>query len=457
MSSIILYKKDKLDEVGYIVLQYTKENKTKRKSLKFKMTQKDFDKTFDKEFKRFKRTTLFDYQRINHLIDENINLDVFNDVIVYNDTFLSYIKKCKDLKTNISTIKSYESSYNLLETYLKSINRLDVKITDINKDFVIKFKNYLSDGSKLQSTIKSYFNVYKTIFNKSIEDNLYNYSNPFNKVDFKITIKKKRVLNSLDLDKMIMLDFDNKYFIESRLFLLQFFLNGSRLSDVMLLKNSDIGYDEINLIMLKTKQNIPIEMSNEIRRLLYEIIFKTHYRGSEDTSKLYRYLKTNSKDYLFKDYINSDLFNDYDKKTHFNLTQYKHYKVLIVRYNNNLKKLCKKLELSEIVSSHNSRHTFTNEILKLPNVNVNDVRMMLGHSNLQTTQSYITLGFKSEKSREIQKEYRKQFSNILDSKEHLQKETTKQEMLKDYLESKKLNNVEIIYEKKDKPKRPPII
>ena len=49
MSSIILYKKNKLDEIGYIVLQYTKENKTKRKSLKFKMTQKDFDKTFDKD------------------------------------------------------------------------------------------------------------------------------------------------------------------------------------------------------------------------------------------------------------------------------------------------------------------------------------------------------------------------------------------------------------------------
>lgn len=457
MSSIILYKKNKFDEVGYIVIQYTKENKTKRKSLKFKMTQKDFDKTFDKEFKRFKRTTLFDYQRINNLIDENINVDVFNDVVVYNNTFLSYIKKCKDLKTNISTIKSYESSYNLLESYLKSIDKLDIKITDINKDFVIKFKNYLSDGSKLQSTIKSYFNVYKTIFNKSIEDNLYNYSNPFNKVDFKITIKKKRVLNSSDLDKMIMLDFDNKYFIESRIFLLQFFLNGSRLSDTMLLKNSDIGYDEINITMLKTKQSLPVEMSNEIRRLLYEIIFKSHYRSSEGSLRLYKYLKTNSKDYLFKDYINSDLFNNYDKKTHFNLTQYKHYKVLIVKYNNNLKELCKKLGLSEIVSSHNSRHTFTNEILKLPNVNVNDVRMMLGHSNLQTTQNYITLGFKSEKSKEIQKEYRKQFSSILDNKENYQKEETKKEMIKNYLERRKLNNVEIIYEKKDKPKRPPII
>jgi integrase len=247
-----------------------------------------------------------------------------------------------------------------------------------------------------------------------------------------------------------MVNFEDKYFIESRIFLLQFFLNGSRLSDTMLLKNSDIGHDEINITMLKTKQSLPVEMSNEIRKLLYEIIFRSHHRGTEDTLKLYKYLKYNSKEYLFKDYINSNLFNDYDKRTHFNLLQYKHYKVLIVRYNNNLKELCKKLDLSEIVSSHNSRHTFTNQMLKLPNVNVNDIRMMLGHSNLQTTQSYLTLGFKSEKNKNLQKEYRKEFSDILETKEKLQKIST-EEMLNNFIEYKKSGKVEI---KKEKPKRP---
>ncbi|WP_366935459.1 hypothetical protein [Flavobacterium sp.] len=79
MSSIILSRKNRLDEEGYIVIQYTKDGKTKRKSLKFKMTETHFNKTFDKEFQRFKRTTLFDYQKINSLIDDNFNLDVFTD------------------------------------------------------------------------------------------------------------------------------------------------------------------------------------------------------------------------------------------------------------------------------------------------------------------------------------------------------------------------------------------
>lgn len=449
MSSIILYKKNKVDEVGYIVLQYTNEGKTKRKSLKFKMTENDFNKTYDKEFKRFKRTTLFDYVRINNLIDQNINLDMFNDIVKYNNTFLSYFESRKELKTNISTIKSYESSYNLLENYLKSINKLDLRLGDINKDFVLKLQNYLLDGSRLQSTCKSYFNVFKTILNNAIESNLYNYSNPFNKVKFKTTVKKKRVLTDADINNLILVEFDNNYFLESRLFLLQFFLNGSRLSDVMMLKNGDILKDEINITMLKTKQSLPVEMSNEIMRLLYEVLFKSHYRNSNDAERLFRYLSLNRKDYLFKEYINSDIFNEYDKKNHFTLPQYKHYKVLISKYNGGLKKLCENRGLSEIVSSHNARHTFTNQMLKLDNVNVNDIRMMLGHSNLQTTQSYITIGFKSDKTKSLQKEYRKQYNDTLSTKEKLLK-MTNVELEKNYIDYRQSGEVKLVKSKQKK-------
>lgn len=448
MSSIILSKKNRLDEEGYIVIQYTKDGKTKRKSLKFKMTETHFNKTFDKEFQRFKRTTLFDYQKINSLIDNNFNLDVFTDGVKYNNTFLSYFNSRKDLKRNVSTIKAYESAYNVLYAYLVSIKKVDIKLTDLNKDFVLMLKNYLLDSNREQSTCKAYFNVYKTILNNAIDDNLYRYSNPFNRIEFKLTIHKKRMLNEGDINSLIMVDFENKYFIESRLFLLQFFLNGSRLSDVMLLKNGDISKEEINIVMLKTKQSLPIEMSSEIVRLIYEIVFKSHYRNTLENVRLFDFLRKNKNEYLFKEYINSDIFNDYDKKSHFNLEQYKHYKVLIARYNKNLKELCKQKGLSEVVSSHNARHTFTNQMLKLDNVNVNDIRMMLGHSNLQTTQSYIAVGFKTEKSKDLQREYRSRFTNTLKDKEKLM-DMSDEEMKKAYLDYRHSGSVEII-KKKDK-------
>ncbi|MBK8600851.1 MAG: hypothetical protein IPN80_10165 [Flavobacterium sp.] len=55
-------------------------------------------------------------------------------------------------------------------------------------------------------------------------------------------------------------------------------------------------------------------------------------------------------------------------------------------------------ELSETnVSSHNCRHTFTNLLLDMENVNVNYLRILLGHSSLVTTQKYIQTGFRNKK------------------------------------------------------------
>ena len=409
MSSILFIKKNKLDEFGYIFIQYTKSNKTKRVSLKVKMLQTHFDKTFNKDFQRFKKTTLLDYQYINNLIDESINKDVFTiEANQYKDTFLSYYKSRILLKSNQSTISVYTSAYNLLETYLKSINKVELKMSEIDKDFVLQLKTYLLIGRN-QNTCKTYLNAYKTIINNAIEANQYILANPFNNVKFKITAKKKRVLNITDINTLLEIDFDEKYFLASRLFLLQFFLNGSRLSDTLLLKNSDITKSEISVIMLKTKEYKPVSMSREIAVLLFEIVFRKRYHHSKHGILLMNYLAKNANEYVFKDFIKSNIFENYKKENHFTIEQHKYYKLLLTKYDTQLKKLSKTYELSEIISSHNSRHTFTNEILKLENINVNDIRMLLGHSNIATTQNYIQTGFQSEKTDDLQKEYRSKY------------------------------------------------
>ena len=43
------------------------------------------------------------------------------------------------------------------------------------------------------------------------------------------------------------------------------------------------------------------------------------------------------------------------------------------------------------------------------NINVNDLRVLLGHSSLVTTQKYIQTGFRNKKTESIQTTFRKQF------------------------------------------------
>ena len=56
-----------------------------------------------------------------------------------------------------------------------------------------------------------------------------------------------------------------------------------------------------------------------------------------------------------------------------------------------------KLSIQDI-TTHVSRFTFTNMLLEIPGLNLNDIRIALGHSNLATTQKYIQTGFDFKKS-----------------------------------------------------------
>lgn len=416
-ATIILNKKHKEDDFGYVSILFVKEKKRKTVSLKFKMLEKDFKKYYDKSFKQFRKSKTFDRDYINMLINESLKKDFFYEK-KEEYSLLTYFESRQKLKKNINTYNSYKCAFNILETYLKKINKVNIKLIDFNSDEVLEFKNYL-DGLELgQSTIKTYFNVYNTIFNNAIYSDIVVMKNPFRGIKIKIIPKKKIVLENNDIIKLLNIEPGEQYFYESRMFLLQFFMNGARISDLLLLKVGEIKSSEILYTMLKTKNEIPIAMSPEISKILIDVFGFNQQQNPNSKNKIIYgdyHLKTflkkqHANQLVFKDFVQSDIYNDYDKKNNFTIEQHKHFKVLIVKYNERLKKLCKLYELSETnVSSHNCRHTFTNLLLDMENINVNDLRVLLGHSSLNTTQNYIQTGFRNKKTQSVQTDFRKQF------------------------------------------------
>ena len=121
-TNIILQKKNKLDDFGYLNILYFKSKDEKKKvSLSFRMLEKHFEKTFDKEFKRFRQTTLFDYKTLNNKIDV-----LSNDTTIFDDkgtekekSFMKYFQLQIDKKKKISTKTNYTTGYNNLKNYLQ--------------------------------------------------------------------------------------------------------------------------------------------------------------------------------------------------------------------------------------------------------------------------------------------------------------------------------------------------
>jgi integrase len=130
-------------------------------------------------------------------------------------------------------------------------------------------------------------------------------------------------------------------------------------------------------------------------------------------SKIRTGKRNNMNDFVFP-ILDNDEFKSIDEKNDFSkLTeqQYKSIKHATIVYNRNLKKLQQACLIHTHLSSHVARHSFTNLLLTMKDVNLYDISQSLGHSSIAITQNYINNGFSREKvdylNREFSKIYRR--------------------------------------------------
>ena len=110
-------------------------------------------------------------------------------------------------------------------------------------------------------------------------------------------------------------------------------------------------------------------------------------------------VKNKPTDFIFpglknKDFQNIDGKNDFTK---INIEQYKTIKNATIVYDRKLKLVAKSCNVETNLSSHVSRHSYTNLLLNMDNVNLYDISQSLGHKNITITENYLQSGFSSKK------------------------------------------------------------
>ena len=87
--------------------------------------------------------------------------------------------------------------------------------------------------------------------------------------------------------------------------------------------------------------------------------------------------------------------------------QYKRVKHSTIVYNRRLKKIGNLHGLS--LSSHSARHSYTNLMLTMKDVNLYDLSQSLGHSSIAITQNYINSGFNKDRVDHLNREFSSKF------------------------------------------------
>lgn len=255
-------------------------------------------------------------------------------------------------KYSLNTSQSYVRDLNGLCVYVK-----DKNVTDIDKDDIEDYINFLSDKlnsrsiSRNISTFKSFFKYLKLnkVMNKNPMETI---NNPKVKKSLPKFLSEDEIETLLDIDLNNDFDFRNKAMLEVM------YSSGLRVSELINLKVNDINLDNecVRVFGKGSKERI-IPLNEYAVFYLKKYMF--NHRGEM--------FKHGNSDYLF--------LNNHGN----NMTRQGFFKIV--------KRLAFEKNIKTDFSPHTLRHSFATHLLK-HGADLRSIQELLGHSDISSTQIY---------------------------------------------------------------------
>jgi integrase len=268
----------------------------------------------------------------------------------------------------------YNQAANLWERYAKEKKKSDnMLLSQIDAKELKSFELWASKLEKpsyTPTTIGMYLIRTKAIFNEVIKSGELSPSRyPFGK-DKYTSPKATNHKRPLSTEEMIMLyNYTPRTQGESfakDMFIFSYLANGMNMIDIFRLKYIDLESDRFTFIRTKTGEKRSEKITVFLRGELEDIIQrnKVHVIGS---------------DYIFK-----VLTNNQTPKEQFDAVRSK-----ISDINANLKKIAKKLGLTDKISTYYARHSYATNLME-NEAPIALISKKLGHKDIATTQNYLS-------------------------------------------------------------------
>jgi len=251
---------------------------------------------------------------------------------------------------------------------LKKYHQKDqLKFTDLNVEFLQKYDSYLRSRGGIDSGIGIKMRTIRAIYNKAIQrkiipDRFY----PFKtiKISNLKNENKKEYLTENEIKLIINKDFiqNKKLQFAKDMYLFSFYCRGMNFIDLMKLNHTNLFENRISYIRTKTGVHLEFKLISSALEIL-------NY-----------YSQKSFNNYLFPILLNENM-------TSLQLKNREH--KILGQINKSLKEILQVLEINKNITFYTARHSFAT-YLKFNNVSIDAVSEMLGHTNIKTTQSYLS-------------------------------------------------------------------
>ncbi|WP_298506923.1 site-specific integrase [uncultured Maribacter sp.] len=238
---------------------------------------------------------------------------------------------------------------------------------EITPTFLIKYEVFLRSRGGTDGGIGVRMRSIRALFNFAIQRNITKEGYyPFR--TYKLSkLKGKAIKKALTMDEVTKITHINledypTLINAQNYFIFSFYTRGMNFADMIKLRWKDVSYDRIHYTRSKTKGNFSIKILEPVQKIL------DYYKDiNPHTSYVFPVL-------FREDYTPTQLENRKHK--------------MLVRYNQDLKKIAAMCQINKPMSSYVARHSFAN-CLKQKGVATDIISESMGHKNLTVTQSYL--------------------------------------------------------------------
>jgi len=269
----------------------------------------------------------------------------------------AYSTKMAEIKSRnkMGTYRRYDAVLSKLRTYAGkglSINRINYTFL---KDYSLHLKNKLKNTD---DTLSANLSVIRTIINEAIRHGIYKQSNPFEQLKLRYTDNTKQKLTKEELKRIFTTPLPKIASLQlaKDFFVACFLAEGTRAGDMMLMQPGNI----INNCLVFQQQKTGTQMVIPIVDQLWEIINRYQNSGR----------------FIFPFLHDAENINEIVVNSR------------ITYVNKYLKELAKYCGIFKNLSTHVSRHTYTDLALLATDENIYKVQRSLGHSSVKTTEIY---------------------------------------------------------------------
>ena len=399
---------------GYysVLLRITRDRKLKRVKTALEVKKADWNQKA-KNYKHF-RSSCLDHETKNEMLMEMLNTykESYNELkkegaatteniieVVksgeVSDSFLQYMKDRTQAiydEGGFRNWKKYNGLLNKLEGYLKKKKKKDLLFSEVTPSFLSEFNTYLHKLPNKRhpeqllhpNTIQVNFNILKTIINRAIQidSKLAPEQNPFLKFKYSGVKTTKEKLDGEELAAIEALDLPEGSLIWHcrNYFFFSFYCAGIRIGDFVQLRWCNITDEgRLSYQMGKNHKVRDLRLVPEAM----EILNLYRKEGVKPTDYIFPILDNKATWAKYIEHADKDRMTPDQKKAMFTAISAKN--ALI---NKELGQIAKMAGIEKKVSFHISRHSFA-KMAKDRGLDNLEVKALLAHTNLSTTQKYM--------------------------------------------------------------------